>query len=181
MPKIMTMIPFLPGKMLGTCYNEMMECLDENQWGCFLDHDAMFTTTKWYEQIAEAINRFPDAGIFVPRTNRIGCGWMKAPGVSPKNHDIIYHRKIGREFAEKHGSDVLDVTIWETQPSHRPLSGVLMCLSKETWKRVGGFKRGFLGVDNEMHHKIRKLEGKKAYLLTGVYVYHWYRAEGRGS
>lgn len=175
------MIPYLPGKSLGQCYNEMMEGLREDQWACFLDHDAMFTTTRWYEQIDAAIAENPEAGIFVPKTNRIGCGWMKAGGVSPKNHDIAYHREIGWKLHEEFGSQVHDVTIWEEQPSRRPLSGVAMILSKRTWEKVGGFKKGFLTVDNDMHHKVRYKAELKAYLLLGVYVYHWYRARGRGS
>jgi GT2 family glycosyltransferase len=180
MPKIVTMIPYLPGKSLGTCYNEMMSLLNEDQWGCFIDHDAMWTTTMWYQQISEAIEKNPEAGIFVPRTNRIGCGWMKAPGVSPRNHDIAYHRQVGWDLHEKEGSNVHDVTVWEDQPSRKPLSGVSMLLSKKTWSKVGGFKKGFLTVDNDMHRRVRAA-GLKAYLLLGVYVYHWYRARGRGS
>ena len=173
--------PYAPSKQLGTAYNQFMARLWPDDWGCLIDHDAMFTTTIWHAQMVEAIKTKPDAGLFVPRTNRIGCGWMKLPGVSPKNHDMLYHRKIGWDLSEKHGGDVLtDVTIWEEQPSKKPLSGVLMLISKDVWNLVGGFKPGFLTVDNDMHSRIRKA-GLKVYLMESVYIYHYYRALGRGT
>jgi len=167
-------------KELGAAYNEFMDRLRPDDWACLIDHDAMFTTTIWHDQMERAINLNPDAGLFVPRTNRIGCGWMKLQGVETKNHDMIYHRCLGRELADSRGATVTDVTIWEEQPSRKPLSGVLMLLSKKVWQQVSGFKAGFLTVDNDMHARIRKA-GLKVYLMEGVYLYHWYRFEGRGS
>ena len=167
-------------KDLGSAYNEFMSRMHSEDWACLLDHDAMWTTTIWARQIAEAIKENSDAGLFVASTNRIGCGWMKAKGVSPKEHDMIFHREFGRKLADEHKHSVVDVTCWEDHPSGKPLSGVMMCISCRTWAAVNGFKRGFLTVDNDMHKRIRD-HGLKVYLLPGVYVYHWYRFQGRGS
>ena len=168
------------GKDLGSAYNSFMDRLHEGDWACLIDHDAMWTTTIWARQISEAIKENIDAGIFVACTNRIGCGWMKAPGVSPKEHNMVFHREFGRKLADEHGHSVIDVTRWEEHPSGKPLSGVMMCISWDAWKAVGGFKRGFLTVDNDIHRRLRD-GGFKAYLLRGVFCYHWYRFQGRGS
>jgi len=168
------------GKDLGSAYNHFMGLLKGDDWACLLDHDAMWTTTIWARQITEAIKENPDAGLFVTSTNRIGCGWMKVKGVSPKEHNIVFHRELGRKLADEHKHSVVDVTEWEDHPSGKPLSGVMMCISCRAWAAVNGFKNGFLTVDNDMHKRIRD-HGLKVYLLPGVYVYHWYRFQGRGS
>jgi GT2 family glycosyltransferase len=173
--------PYQRDKNLGGAYNEFMERLKEGDWAALIDHDAMFTTTDWHQQIEDAIEEDDGGtGLFTCRTNRIGCGWQKAAGADPKIHDIAYHRSIGRALAKARWSQTMDVTRWEALPSRKPLSGVLMVISKIAWEDVGGFKNGFLTVDNDMHARMRR-KNKAVKLLEGVYVYHWYRAEGRGS
>ncbi len=60
------------------------------------------------------------------------------------------------------------------------MSGVVILLSRKTWGRLGGFADGFLGVDNAIHQAARDL-GYRVYLMEGVYVYHWYRADAESS
>ena len=56
---IYTHIPYAPkesDKNIGFAYNKFMEMLpSEGDWGCFLDHDAMFTTKSWYKQLNDII------------------------------------------------------------------------------------------------------------------------------
>jgi hypothetical protein len=189
---------------LGQAYNLFMARLLPEDWAVLIDHDAMFTTTKWHTTMEEVIDRelgdkrYPesgDTGLFVTRTNRVGCGWMKLSGVKQfeelkcgcgkkikvsVEHDIRNHRQIGRTVAARRGTDTTDVTEWEKLPSRKPLSGVCMVLNVHVWREVGRFKDGFLTVDNDMHRKVREA-GYRVRILEGVYVYHWYRAEGRGS
>lgn len=167
--------PYRSDKNLGLAYNEAMQLLPPDGWAAFLDHDAIHTTPDWHRLIVGAIEANPDFGLFVGCTNRIGCGWMKTPGVSPRNHDMLYHRAIGAELAKRHGSAVRDVTEWERQPGGHPLSGVLMVISKRVWAHVLGFKNGFLTVDNDCHRRVRDADFRVG-LLLGVYVYHFYRA-----
>jgi GT2 family glycosyltransferase len=51
-----------------------------------------------------------------------------------------------------------------------------MLMRKKEWRECGGFKEGIgmLGVDNSIHSRIKSI-GKKVYMMTGVYVLHFYR------
>lgn len=157
---------------LGRAYNATMERLRPGDWCCFLDHDAVFTTRDWYPQILEAIGRYPEAGLFGAVTNRIGRKTQIAPG-APASHDMREHRAFGAALAAKHGSTARDVT------RESPISGVVMILSREAWEKMGQFKDGFFGVDNRAHHDVAR-NGMRVLLLEGLYVYHWYRADGVG-
>ena len=48
-----------------------------------------------------------------------------------------------------------------------------MVTHKEAWTKSGGFKDGFLGVDNYYHEAIIKA-GYKTYVLPGLYMFHLY-------
>lgn len=180
---IYTHIPYCPkdkGKDLGYAYNKFMEKLDPEDWAVFLDHDAMFTTYNWYHQIEEIINNYSDIGAIYATTN----------GTSHKNqlclvtgldlndkrniynvHDIKLHRKIGKKIQEK---NKLTMTNAE---NFNPLSGMVIIIQKQTWTEIGGCKSGFLGVDNDIFRKVKKLKNKRVYIAEGLYVYHWYREE----
>jgi hypothetical protein len=168
LPRIHTTIAYDRKGNLGAAYNAFMEGLPKEAWACFLDHDAMFTTRSWHDQISAAITREPKA-IFTAVCNRIGNGVQLAPKVDPNNHDIHYHRKLGqRLLADKTLQDVTKGPL---------LSGVLIVISKAAWTKLGGFKPGFLGVDNQMHLDARRA-GYKVLIIRGLYLYHWYRAHG---
>lgn len=155
---------------LGRAYNEAMERLRDDDWAAFLDHDAMFTTRDWYKQIVQAIEVNPAAGAFTAVTNRIGTAYQLAKGIGWDNHQVAAHRLLGGRLLEKYGHTVRDIT------QGPPLSGVVIVISKKSWLKIGKFKSGFLGVDNRMHYDLRDA-GYKIFLLPGLYVYHWYRAD----
>lgn len=170
---IHTYIPYCPkpnGQDLGLAYNKFMEILDEDDWACFLDHDAMFTTKDWYHQIEEIVEIHKDYGLFTCNTNRIGNPHQKPFKVDQNNHDIKYHRQIGQQVQDANRHVIRDVTKGQL------ISGVVLLINKKTWKKVGGFKPGFLGVDNDIHAKVR-MAGDKVGIMDGVYVYHWYRGD----
>jgi GT2 family glycosyltransferase len=55
------------------------------------------------------------------------------------------------------------------------LSGHLMLLKKSVWKKIGGFtEKGMLGIDNDLHWRIKKKK-EKVYIMKGIYIFHWYR------
>jgi Na+-translocating ferredoxin:NAD+ oxidoreductase RnfG subunit len=67
------------------------------------------------------------------------------------------------------GTKVLDMT------DNTPMSGHLILLQKKTWSKIGKFKEDMLvGFDNEIHYSVKR-EGLKIGLMTGIYLYHWYR------
>ena len=171
---IHTYIPYCPkekGQDLGLAYNTFMEMIGDDDWACFLDHDATWTTRDWYFQLEEIIEKYPEVGLLTSITNRIGNPHQKPLKVPQDNHDIRYHRKVGKQVQDEHRTTLLDVT------NGQLISGVVLLISKKTWKEAGGFKSGFLGVDNDIHTKVKAI-GKPVCIMSGVYVYHWYRGCG---
>lgn len=164
------MTPYSLERNLGAAYNAAMALVPEGGWACFTDHDAMFTTREWYRQLVEAIEFRPEAGLFAAVTNRIGAKWQRAPEANRDNHDIKYHRDIGKKRLVEHRS-LLDVT------DTKGFGGVLMCLSKKAWQEAGGFADGLLCVDHSIHFRLRDA-GYRIYLLESIYLYHWRRAFG---
>lgn len=158
-------IPYKPHGNLGAAYNDFMSRLANDEWAVFIDHDAAFTTPDWHKQLLQAIAAHPNAGLFTAKTNRIGNPMQRDTTV--QGHDMRAHRAHGKTLAGR--TSVTDVT-----GLPQLISGVVMCLSKRTWERVGGFCDGFLGVDNDMHRKCMQA-GLRVYILNGLYVYHWYR------
>ncbi len=147
--------------------------IPEGDWACFLDHDAMFTTLDWYKQLETIIEspEFPhqNIGLLTACTNRIGNLEQLTPCVDPQNHDIYYHREIGRQRQLDYGSSLRECDYL--------ISGVVILISKEVWAKTQGFIDGFLGVDNNIDQQVRSL-GYKTYIMDGLYCYHWYRADG---
>jgi len=190
---IYTHIPYAPRDHnldLGWAYANFMDKLGIDDWACFMDHDAMFTTINWHQQLMDIISLYPEAGCFTCMTNRVGnpiqiagydMGWL-ANESDPKqkhrkllyakfdNHDIRNHRKIGKGLFENYYSDVMELD------ANHLMSGVLILISKKIWKTIK-YKSGFLGIDNDLHSQCLK-NGYKVYLMKGVYVYHWYRGDG---
>ena len=171
---IHTYIPYAPKEKdqnLGWAYNNFMEIIGDDDWVCFLDHDAMFTTKHWYHQLTDVVNKYPDIGVFSCMTNRIGNYPQKLQGINDNNHDIKYHRLIGKELYDTCYDEIV------TEHLHHLISGVIILISKKTWNTVGGFKDGFLGVDNDIHRKCIN-HNIPVGIMSGVYTYHWYRGDG---
>lgn len=169
---LITAIAYDTEKNLGRAYNEIMGTVCPGDWVSFLDHDALFTTRDWYRQLLTAIDNNPQAGLFTAVTNRIG-NKEQVPADAPKSHDMRDHFAYGKQRLEQYGTSATDIT------RRHLVSGVLMCLSHQTWEEMGGFAEGFFGVDNQAHRDIRRI-GKRIYMLPGLYLYHWYRADGVG-
>lgn len=168
---IYTHIPYAPKKMknLGRAYNQFINLLQNEDVACFIDHDAMFTTPDWYDQIEHIVDKYPDGGMFTAKTNRIKNRRQLYKGVMSEWHDMKYHRRIGRLLQQNHYDDVSEVE------ADSPVSGVVLVMKKKVWNEFH-FKDGFLGVDNEMCCRLIEA-GRKVYIMEGVYVYHWYRGD----
>ncbi len=72
---IVTLIPYCrisEGQNLGFAYNELMGRLREDDWACFIDHDACFTTRDWYVQLEEITARLTEPCVLTATTNRVG-------------------------------------------------------------------------------------------------------------
>lgn len=157
-------------KNIGKAYNRYMELVSENDWVCFIDHDAMFLHPDWQNQLYEIIQKNREYGCFSVVTNRIGNSEQRFVGIDQNNHDIKYHREIAKDAYDQFYIDVKDVT------NTHCISGVCMVIKKSAWKKVGGFKtEGFLGIDNDFHIRLKNA-GLKIGLMKGIYIYHTYRA-----
>lgn len=173
--KVYHSIPWNSEKNIGVSYNEMMNIVDDNDWVCFLDGDAVHTTHFFGKRIEEVIKDNPDYNLFTCYTNRIGCHHQLAPNVDRTNNDQKYHREIGETLWVENGTLVMDIT------DDTPLSGVMILIRKSEWKKVGGFKTtGMLVVDNDIHVRFRN-KGMKVGLMKGIYVQHWYRGNNPGN
>lgn len=168
-------IPYNVDKNIGAYYNWAMEMLPNDfDFCCFVDGDSMFTTLTYGHNILDYIEKYPECGVFVCMTNRIGCEWQRQPGVDRNDHDMRYHRKLGEKIQAENYSKIQDVS---QIPEGGPLGGVLMLVRKDVWKKIGGFKaNGILGVDNHLHWSCKE-HGEKVYLMKAQYRYHWYRGE----
>jgi len=95
-PMIYNFVAYAQGdkENLGNTYNKYMEFLGDDDWACFLDHDAMFTTPDWYKQFGDIIAKNPQYDLLSVCTNRIGNPEQKISKLED-THDIMYHRTIG--------------------------------------------------------------------------------------
>jgi hypothetical protein len=178
---IYTHIAYAPtecDKNIGCAYNKFMDILpNDDDWACFLDHDAMFTTTDWYTQLNRIISAHPNVGAFGVRTNRVAYPWQLVGNIDVDNMDIRYHRNIGEYLQKKYflrisrGSTKNHTGEYEASR----FSGVVILIQKKIWKRIGGFEAtGFLGIDDDLRFRVYK-ENIPFAIMDGVYVYHWYR------
>jgi GT2 family glycosyltransferase len=164
---LLTMMPFATDRNLGAAYNKAMALLPDGAWAALLDHDAMWTTKRWYHQILDAIDFKPDAGAFTTVTNRIAAPWQQVGDA--ENHEMGYHYGMGEQRCNVR--TLLDIT------GTKGFGGVVIVVSKAAWQRVGGFKDGLLCVDHGLHFALRAA-GYRNWLIEGLYVYHRRRAFG---
>ena len=173
---IHTCIPYANSdhpKDLGWAYNDFMKNLSDEDWACFLDHDAMFTIADWYPRLERCIQNNPDIGAFGCRTNRVANTYQLLGGVDIHNHDIKYHRQIGSQVSQQFQDQI---TMIDDSTNQDGFSGVFILISKKTWNSIGGFKQGqFLSIDNDLRHRLNAFSIKFA-IINEIYVYHWYRA-----
>lgn len=175
---IYTHIAYAPenlGKNIGEAYNMFMEMLPSDEdWACFLDHDAMFTTPDWYHQLNDIIMKNPTLEAFGARTNRLNSTYQLVGNIDVHNHDISYHRKIGKHLQTKHSDDLFVI---DKKTAQIGFSGVLILLKKSAWKKINGFKtEGFNHVDNDLRYRLEEYN-IPFHIMNGVYVYHWYKAD----
>lgn len=166
---IMT-VPFAINQNVGIAYNRIMERLEG--WVGFMDHDIFFANPGWYELFVDAIDRLGEnAGLITCVTNRIGCQLQKQPNVDRNNHDIRYHKKMARQTYDQSGNEIVDITGSPFSPS-----ALVFITHKRAWQKAGGFsERKHIGCDNDYCGRLKR-NGYRLFVIKGLYVYHWYRA-----
>ena len=157
------------GMNLGRCYNEYMERLGDDEYALFIDHDAMFTNNSWRDVVSSAYSEHADeTALFISRTNRINNPYQRL-NLLENNHNLFDHDVFATNLAKKYGKSVVECA---KLPSS---SGVIIMLSKKTWLKHK-FTDGFLKVDNNIHLSHRNA-GDPVYIMQGLHVYHFYRAD----
>lgn len=163
------------GKNLGRYYNEFMNMLPDDAYGCLMDGDTMFLDKKYGKHLYEYIKLYPNA-TFTCRTNRmhISNTNQQLAGIDRENHDIMYHYEVAR----KRKIYLYEVTKLNDPNPKELMGGMLMLVSKKTWKDVGGFvEKKILDIDNYFHKELIKHK-KEVLCMEGVYIYHRYRHDG---
>jgi hypothetical protein len=162
-------IPFDSDKNLANYYNRFMDVLpNADDFACFLDGDAVFTTTFFGKQLEDIVVAYPHCGVFFAKTNRVACPWQVQEGVDWRSNDMAYHRDIGAKSAKEQYDST--IVLKETHPA----SGVFMLVQKRTWLRVRFRGEGMVGVDNRFYNDCKSIDIEMR-LMLGVYLYHWYR------
>jgi|TARA_R100001460_G_scaffold14654_5_gene32751 SAM-dependent methyltransferase len=162
-------------RCMGSAYNDCLNQHDDNDWLAIIDHDAMFCCYDWYLQLQQAIMDNPKGKAFTCRVNRLASLRQMIPGVDPHNHDMTYHRKLGKRLAKAQwGKTSLHINPKEV--GH--YSGTFLCVHIGTMKHLGGFPYtgDTLGQDNLIHKKIVE-GGHEFHVVNGIYIYHWYKAD----
>lgn len=163
-------IPYHPNRHLGTCYNRIMG--SSNGWVLFFDHDVFLLNPNWYKICLDAtIKLGHDAGWITCRTNRVGCLQQRV-SIRKDTDDLKYHYRISKRIWEKHGDESVEMQRMYKKKLSLP-SGFFMLTHKKAWQDIGGFREGFIGVDNDYALDLWD-KGYKIHILMGLYVYHQY-------
>ena len=171
MTKIWTHITWSPkGKCIGAGYNEALTQHDENDWLAVIDHDAMFTTGNWYQQMVKVIEDNPNCKGLTGRVNRMATEEQMILGIDPNNMDYAYHRRLGKHLSEKYYGQSNCIKT----PGH--FSGTFWAVHIGTMKKLGGFDETGqqLKCDNLFQAKIVNA-GYEFRVCNGIYIFHWYR------
>ena len=154
---------------LGEAYNRCMSLLpNDNDYACFLDGDAVYTCSYFGKRLKTIVETNPQYSLYTCMTNRIGQRYQIEP-LAKRSDSMKVNRAISDLIWKKYNTTTIDVT------DQTELSGVLMLLTKATWKQMGYFRpSGILGVDTDVHNRIRHINGRIG-LMRGFLVQHWYR------
>jgi len=168
-------IPYNTDKNIGQSYNESFKGLEDNDYVCFCDGDTLFLDSSYGVKIETILKENPNIEAATCYTNRVGCHWQVYRPENWWSDDMKLHNKVTLDCWDEYGTEIEDVT------TNQLMSGHFILIKKSLWDKIGGCEiKGMLGVDNEIHQKVRD-SGANMYLLKGIYVYHKYRFGEQGS
>jgi GT2 family glycosyltransferase len=164
-------VPYWPEKELGRSYNYHMRHFS-GDWICFQDHDVLQVNPNWFRMACKAVAKAgKEAGMITCVTNAIAQG-LQLRMDAPSDHNVVSHMRFAKKVEQEKGWEPKEVT---RQPNNQ-FSGFFFITHKKAWLDVGGFKNGFLGVDNYYHADVEH-RGYKSYVIEGLYAYHMYRTK----
>jgi hypothetical protein len=171
--KIKVAIPYCLEKDYGSECNLHFSRLQDDEFGCILDHDCMPTTYNWYKHLDELTDKYPQDYIGAV-CNRMGHKAQCLAPRCPSGDNIVEHRAYGERVENNHWGKIIDITDYKTP------GGILICCSRNTWSEAGGFDDGLIGVDGRFATAVKKT-GRRILLARGLYLYHWYRGGDNGT
>lgn len=145
-----------------------MATIPDGDWACITDWDVLFLLPETITHMHGYIERFPDTALFTcyaSRSHVNSVGQMLPTGCSSVD-SIIHHTNLAR-LQTKH--------LYEVTELNRVVSGYVMLISKETWKKYPFAQTGeCLGVDSDFSKRLYK-DSLKVRRMDGIYVWHTYR------
>lgn len=171
---IYEIVPYGVDGNYGAACNHFVSLIpNDKDWVVIRDTDCLSLTPSHINMIKRAIDNRPEAvELLTCYTNRVGQKEQVYDLSLFGDTNVVSHRKLALDLASKPLS---------FKRLKIPISGYVMIFRKETWKEVGGFKSGVLGVDTNFSNKIRKF-GYKIAVIENLYYFHYYRAlEGTSS
>lgn len=159
-------------KNIGAVYNHEMNLIPKNEdWCCFKDGDATWTTKFWGNQIEDICTKHHEVGMFTAMTNRVNNRQQLYGRAISDDYNMKNHWVIGELLEHRFGDRV------EVMKKNSPVSGVVMIVQKSTWNRVKFREKPKLaGVDNAMHYDLLEA-GFTVKLMRGVYIFHKYDSD----
>lgn len=167
-PKIWYSNPYSTEKNIGKALNDFCALVPENDWICLQDGDMFYLTPDWGNQISEVIKRHGDKySLFGCMTNRLARQTQRLKSKVDDNHNTIDHYHIAQELKEKHWGEVKSL--------HRNeyIAGLFMLFPKSLWNEVK-FRENDIAFDDSFCNDIKR-KGHRLAVMTGLYVYHFYR------
>ena len=166
-------IPFTKDKNLGREVTKLVtQSTDEHV--IIQDGDVMQLNSFYGNRIQQAVDANPEFSLFTCYVNRIGCQVQVSKMSDWFSNDIRFHRDVADAHWNKYATSVKDVTDGDL------LSGHMYVINTEAFKDVIPLPDISLGIDNEIHRKLREA-GHKVGLMEGIYVYHWYRGGNKAN
>jgi len=163
--------PARSDKNFGKAINQLIEHLPENDWICLRDIDTVPTNHVDFIRQCEEIANRNDFDLISCMTNRLGLPYQLVNGVINESMNFGEHMGIGKDLAEKFGSEVVK--------SPNSIGGVMMLFSKKTWLAIGKVPEGGIVlngafVDYHICKAIYRLRLKIG-IAKGIYLWHTYR------
>lgn len=170
LPKLPTVvhhvIPFSGVKDLGYAYNQSISLIPDGDHVCLRDYDTLFLSPNTPNIIQKYVDEYPNA-VLTCYTNRVSELSKKQLWRNQVSHntDILHHIDIAESIE----------TNMTVSPINSFISGCLMVLSKETWKKHPFAETGkCLGVDTEWSNRILA-RGVQILRMNAIYIFHTYR------
>jgi hypothetical protein len=159
-------------KLFGAYDLYMSLIVNHEDWVVLMDGDTLFFQPNFGHLLKDYIDRYPNTGMFVCFTNRIGCREQQFSNDLSAVDSLQVHYKTADFLYNNHHGEVTEL--------HAPISGFMMVLQKKTWNiikkelRERTKKNFLLRVDREIASVLLE-KGMSIRRMDGLFMLHYYR------